>query len=627
MSDYMVNVSLRDLKAGDLDSKYDVEVVLSDGSSERQSYGEWRKHLEGQNESGYHQLLADINDEISKAERIRSKAQSAKVDPKVDAINIRNQSVPSRLVEIAHQNGKATFFKDGRGDAYARTWISDHFEIVRLDDSDYKAWLSNEFYGLAGDVPSNESISAAMRVLTGEAKHNGRTYDLELRTAQKDGAFWYNLADSSRRAVRVDEKGWQIIDEPPILFRHLSHMKPQDEPTKGRKGALDEFLTLANLQGNDLMMFKILLVTDLIPGLSHPGVTISGQQGSAKSMTVRLEKMLIDPSEIPLTRLVKDESEVIRVLDRHHIVCFDNVRDVRDTVSDLLAQATTGAGVAVRRKYTDDEDFVRRFRRIIRLNGVYSDIKESDLLSRMILFELAPIPKESRKMEADIWAEFYRLRPYVLGELFDILSKTMAIRKDLPQRPAPRLADWYAWGRAAMMAFGKKDEDFIDLFQAYEDKQNDEAVDQNLIAQVIIDYVRFNDRITLARMTDLEESIRNFAVDTHHDTRSRDWPNGPSAFSKKFRFLAEDLRKRGIGIKIDIRWQEVPIEVKKKASAGILGQYSSKDRIVAIGPVEAFEIWNGDGTGKGVFHCPVPASQIVDGNGKQHFFTSIRGDA
>ena len=46
-----------------------------------------------------------------------------------------------------------------------------------------------------------------------------------------DGAIWYDLGDW--RAVRIDAGGWRVVDDPPVLFRHLAHQRAQVEPVQG----------------------------------------------------------------------------------------------------------------------------------------------------------------------------------------------------------------------------------------------------------------------------------------------------------------------------------------------------------------------------------------------------------
>ena len=112
-------------------------------------------------------------------------------------------------------------------------------------------------------------------------------------------------------------------------------------------------------------------------------------------------------------------------------------------MSDMLCQSTTGPDTRPTSVHDDDE-FIRKFRRIIRLNGLNNDIKASDLLDRTILLELEPIPVTTRRTEREIWNAFNKLRPYALGEMFTIVSMAMSIKKirQVPSRNLSRLADW-----------------------------------------------------------------------------------------------------------------------------------------------------------------------------------------
>ena len=45
--------------------------------------------------------------------------------------------------------------------------------------------------------------------------------------------FTMTSRDSEWRAVRIDARGWQVIDQPPPLFRRYSHQAPQVMPEPG----------------------------------------------------------------------------------------------------------------------------------------------------------------------------------------------------------------------------------------------------------------------------------------------------------------------------------------------------------------------------------------------------------
>ena len=64
------------------------------------------------------------------------------------------------------------------------------------------------------------------------AEYNRKKYELYNRVAKHKGAIWYDLCDEQWRAIKITNKGYKIVKNPPILFRRYSHQSPQVEPIK-----------------------------------------------------------------------------------------------------------------------------------------------------------------------------------------------------------------------------------------------------------------------------------------------------------------------------------------------------------------------------------------------------------
>jgi hypothetical protein len=459
----------------------------------------------------------------------------------------------TQLVQLAYQDGKAEYFTDARGEAFCRVKVSDHFELLNLEESTFGEWLSFAYYGIEGKVPGSESLRSAINILRGQARFGGNTRELSLRVARFDNAFWYNLSDAKRQAIRIDDKGWEIVAEPPPLFKHLSHMKPQDTPVDNGSGYLDQLLDLINVQGDDREIFKVMLITDFIPGIASYGLSLSGQQGSAKSMMLKLEKMLVDPSELEVFIFPKDEKELLRLLDRHHVVPFDNIESVTTDTSNILCGAITGTATGQRKLYTDDQDIIRKLKRIIRMNGINNEVRASDLLDRIIMMDLQPIVPDKRRTEAEIWGDFYSIRPSVLGEILSILSRTILKKAQLEaQQSKARLADWYEWGEAVASAIGMDRKRFSELFNAYIEKQNAEAIEQSLIAPVlmkIIDPLGKRSGLFLGTASDLFTALNDEAREMGLNTNRKGWPVDAARLSKKITPLIPNLKTRGYHVK------------------------------------------------------------------------------
>jgi len=495
------------------------------------------------------------------------------------------KDLPTRLLELALQ-GDTVLFSDPRGDAYAQVPCGDHREILPIDKS-FEQWLSNAFYSKEKLVPASEAMRSVMNTLKGKAIYAGERHELHIRVAASEEAYWYYLGDERRRAIRIDRNGWVVIDEPPILFRHLAHMRPQDEPVRGRPGALDRLLDLMNLGEEDRRMFKIMLITDLVPGIAHCALSLSGPSGSGKTLMLKMEKQLIDPSELDIFPFVRDEQELIRLLDRHHIVPFDNLDRISKDRSDMLCQAVTGVALATRKKYTDDEDYIRKFKRIVRLNGISNEIRASDLLSRSILMELSAIDVAARRPESELWDDLYRLRPEALGELLDLFVRTIGVYEDFTPSPAPRMADWHEWAEAAALALNMTRDEFGQLFRRYEEKQDAEALEQSPLAPLIEDLA--DEGGFVGKASELLEVLVLRAEEAGVNTREREWPKNHIELGKRISPLIPNLASRGVIVE-RTTFEKLKKDRPKLITREVKGrEYGPKDRMLIIIPEQGEE--------------------------------------
>ena len=103
----------------------------------------------------------------------------------------------------------------------------------------------------------------------------------------------YDLGDW--RAVKISNNGWEIVPDPPILFRSFSHQKTQVEPLRCSEGevseVLDKLSSLINIiDENQKLLFIINLTCCFIPDIPHPIDVLHGDQGTAKTTTSTIKK-------------------------------------------------------------------------------------------------------------------------------------------------------------------------------------------------------------------------------------------------------------------------------------------------------------------------------------------------
>lgn len=228
------------------------------------------------------------------------------------------------------------------------------------------------------------------------------------------------------------------------------------------------------------------VISYFIPDIPHPILHPHGPQGAGKTSFFKIIKRICDPSSIEALITPRDLNQLIQVITHNHVCLFDNVSDIPVWMSDILSQACTGGGFSKRQLFTDDDDVVYQVKRCIGINGINLLIKKPDLMDRSILVYLDRIDPSQRKEENELWAEFDKIKPEILGGVFDALSKAMAIYPNVKLRCLPRMADFARWGYAITEALGKSGQDFIRAYQNNINQQNEEVIQGNTLAQAML---------------------------------------------------------------------------------------------------------------------------------------------
>lgn len=493
-------------------------------------------------------------------------------------------NVADRLMEIVLQNGVAEFFMDERNTPCARIKNKGHWEIMEL--SALTSWLSNEIYTQDCIVPSRTTISNVLGVLEGKAKHGGKRYELHNRVALQDGAIWYDLTNEKHQAVKIEAAvngvpRWQVVDDVPILFRRYGNALPQDMPIREGSGHLDKMLGLANLQGDNLKITRVEWVCDLIPGIPHPADSYWGPHGSGKSTATLEEKQLIDPSSDSEFSMAKSEEDLVQALANNYIACIGNLSRISQEKSDILCQGVTGGTYTKRKLYTDGTPYNIKFRCIVRLNGINNEIDAPDLLDRTILKQVNPLPKveDNVKVEAEkeLWNRFYALRPYVLGEIFDMVSKAMEIYNAKEDHSnSARLSDWYAWAEIVAGLMGTCPQPFRELWGHFEAAKHEEAVDKSIVAKNLMKVANTHQYWVGTADELLDEMENQAGTEIRHD---REWPKNSISLGRRLERYITDLREQDIFIH-RTKWEKIS-DVAIRYCKG-LPLYDRKDRIIFI---------------------------------------------
>ena len=456
---------------------------------------------------------------------------------------------------------EAYFFHSNTDDPHAAipvkannaSGVVEHTEIWWLDSRDFKIWLYGLGYKEVGKVFSEDAVKQVISVLLAKAKFdNPIPITLSSRVAKDaddSGCIWYDLSNPAWQAVKIMPNGWEIVNNPPILFNRYRHQLAQISPLHGKNNAnnsdnLRKILHHINIKGQETL-FLCWLVSCFIPDIPHPMPIIYGEKGAAKSTACSLLKSLIDPSALETLMLQSDTRTLAVNLQQHWFLPFDNVSYISEDTSDTLCRAITGGGIQQRKLFTNAEDYIFTFNRCLAINGINNVATRPDLLDRSILIELERIPDTNRRELAEIMASFRADKPAILAGIFDVLSKAMAIYPAVTIEELPRMADFTRWGYAIGEALGGLGQQFLVEYEANRKSQNSEAINADPVATLVIALMS-NCIIWEGKVSELQAELSEMAYNHGINPKVKGFPSQPNHLSRRLRGMKSNLEAVGI---------------------------------------------------------------------------------
>jgi len=450
----------------------------------------------------------------------------------------KKKSQSSVLVELITGT---ELFHTSEGETFATIPMSSHLETWALRSRGFRDWLSKRFYESEGSIPNSQALQDALNTLHGIARHDGQEIETHIRLAAKDDCIWLDLCDEEWRVVKISAEGWEIVSNAPVKFRRTKGMKALPLPVTG--GSVSSLRQLVNVTDTDWPLLISWLVAAFRPGYPFPILVLHGEQGSAKSTVSKMLRNLIDPNIAPLRSEQRDERDLMLAATNGWVVGLDNLSRLPVWLSDALCRLSTGSGFATRTLYENDEETLFMAMRPIILNGIEELTTRSDLLDRSVIIHLPAISPERRKTEAEVWQEFERIRPFVLGSLLDSVSHALRNIDKVQLEQKPRMADFALWVVAAEESLGLESMAFIDAFMGNRESANELALEASPIAYALIEFAQEQESWT-GKSSELLKALNERVSDEMK--KQQGWPKRANSLSGAIKRIAPNLRAMGI---------------------------------------------------------------------------------
>jgi len=341
------------------------------------------------------------------------------------------------------------------GEAYTSLQVEKHFETHSILRSGFGNWLRNQYFLKFESAPSSQAFQEALSTLVARAHFQESKHDVFLRVAGLDQKVFIDLGDPEWRVIEVSCTGWKVLTSSPVKFRRTRRMLPLPLPQSPSTASIENLRSYLNIKTEaDLQLIIAFILSAFNPSGPYPVLVLYGEQGCAKSTTVKVIRSLIDPNETPLRSAPRSTDDLLVSARNSWIAAFDNVSHLHDWLSDDICRLSTGGGLSKRELYSNDEELVLNAKRPVILNGISEFVTRGDLASRSIPLYLPLIQGDARKREEDLWNSFEIAKPQILGCILDGVSCALRCRGSIELPTNVRMADAFHWATAAESSFG-----------------------------------------------------------------------------------------------------------------------------------------------------------------------------
>ena len=294
----------------------------------------------------------------------------------------------------------------------------------------------------------------------------------------------------------------------------------------------------------DFWLLITFMLNCLLPEGPYPVGVLAGPQGAGKTLTSRAIRLLVDPSVALVRAAPREERDLVVAGFNSWLLNFDNMSGIPNWLSDAFCRFSSGSGFGTRQLHTDFEEMIFAEARALLLNGITDQVDRADLADRSVQFYLRPISEDEREEESAFWARFNEAYPFLLGSLFTLLSGALKALPEVKLTRHPRMASFARLGAAVEMAVGLERGLFEQAYEANRQQASASAIEADLLAQPLIDFVK-EEGHWRGRPGELLERVESRVEEAVR--KRRGWPGTPARLGGHIRRIQPLLQRFGVG--------------------------------------------------------------------------------
>lgn len=495
---------------------------------------------------------------------IQSNVTSLVVQKK-PAVAVSNKRFPENLPEdlgvtLDRKTGKSYCVLRDKANPYALLVGSRAVNSVVRD----RAFEEGEKVSKYALVEINDNMHAY-------AERKGDMVEIWNRIAPVNGGIEIDLGDDQHTRIKIAGGVVETVRAgSETIFHRSSVSKPMVCPAEhGDYSLLKKYV---NLDANSFF----LLVAWLSYTIAHPKVpsskyvilSVSGGQGTGKSLLTKLIKNIIDPTRVDVEMLPSNAKDIGVAAQQTHVLCYDNLRQLTPSLSDALCVAATGGAMSARQLYTDSEQHVVTLHVALVLNGIHSFIEQPDLAQRCLPLHLKTLTAERRKSEQKMAEELSVDMPVIIRGIYDLIARTYVHLPNAEVVHSERMYDFCRWLAAMELANGAKPGVYQSEYSYVLKQGQRDALMDNVLAAALLEFAdgyedEYGNTKWEGTPTKLFEAL-NFVASLSMQ-KSKDWPINSIALSKRLQSLQAGLLSQGVKVEFS-RGKERMISIFSEAA-------------------------------------------------------------
>lgn len=417
----------------------------------------------------------------------------------------------------------------------------------------------------AGLILRKKDLYEVNEYLIAQAEISGVVRNVYYRVAPlASGGIEIDVGDANHTRVRIQAGQVEIITggSETLFFRTKATAAMVLPADTSDLNLLKQYV---NLHPTTFMLF----IAWLTYTLAHPKVktskyvilVLTGNQGAGKSsLCNNVIFKLIDPNSIGVQIMPSNPKDLAIAAQNSHVLCYDNVREFKVQMSDLLCIAATGGALTSRQLFTDADQQVLFMHVALVLNGIHSFIEQPDLAQRCLTLEMLPINNHARKSEVALTEALNHDLPFIVRGLYDLIANIFTQLPNAVITNPERMIDFVQWLAAMEIVMNAPAGTFQGVYSDSLQQGQLESLLESSLAVAVMELAKMQSSFDWIGTP--AELFAELNLQASKETkRSREWPANPIALSKRLRPMQASLMTQGITLQFS-RGKQRTITIK-----------------------------------------------------------------